>query len=62
MNRNVFAFFALAAGITAGLVITVSTPTPGARGAETLKCYAGVIEKPCDRSQLVIRTSDARSD
>ena len=62
MNRNVFAFFGLAAGITAVLVITVSTPTPGARGIDTLKCYAGVIEKPCDRSPPVVRTSDARSD
>ena len=65
MKRNVFELFGLVAVITAALVLTLSPATPDASGIG-LKCYAGVIEKPCDRppliTRIITRISDAQSD
>ena len=62
MKRNVFTSVGLVAVITATVVLTLSRVTPVASGIGHLKCYAGVIEKPCDRPPLIVRTSEARSD
>ena len=62
MKRNVFELFGLVAVITAALVLTLSPATPVASGIGTLKCYAGVIEKSCDRPPLITRISDAQSN
>jgi hypothetical protein len=63
MKHNIFALFgALAVLLTATVALTLSRAAPVASGVGTLKCYAGVTEKPCDQPPLIVRTSAARSD
>lgn len=65
MKHNVFALFgALAVLLTATVALTLSRATPVASGDATLKCYGvqGMIEKPCDKPELIVSAQQARSD